>query len=88
MRLGEAHYPETHLIPLLAKTLLGKRPFFSVFGENYEYATPDGTCIRDYVDVEDLACAHLDVLNYLLAGHDSDVLNCGYGHGTQCANSH
>ncbi|MBD9411582.1 UDP-glucose 4-epimerase GalE [Stutzerimonas stutzeri] len=78
-RLGESHDPETHLIPLLAKTVLGKRPNFSIFGRDYD--TPDGTCIRDYVDVEDLARAHLDVLNYLLAGHGSDVFNCGYGHG-------
>ncbi|MCE9681659.1 UDP-glucose 4-epimerase GalE [Halomonas alkalisoli] len=77
--LGESHNPETHLIPLLAKTLLGQRPSFSIFGQ--DYTTPDGTCIRDYVDVEDLARAHLDVLNYLRAGHNSDTFNCGYGHG-------
>lgn len=78
-RLGESHEPETHIIPLLAKTVLGKRSSFSVFGQDYD--TPDGTCIRDYVDVEDLASAHFDVLNYLAAGNDSNIFNCGYGHG-------
>lgn len=77
--LGESHNPETHLLPLLAKTLQGKRDRFSIFGQ--DYATPDGTCVRDYVDVEDLAAAHVDVLNYLLAGNPSEVFNCGYGHG-------
>lgn len=78
-KLGESHYPETHLVPLLAKTALGKRPDFSIFGQ--DYSTPDGTCIRDYIHVEDLARAHLDVLNYLLSGNSSDVFNCGYGYG-------
>lgn len=77
--LGESHEPETHIIPLLAKTVLGKRSSFSIFGQDYD--TPDGTCIRDYIDVEDLASAHFAVLNYLAAGNDSNVFNCGYGNG-------
>ncbi|WP_404297314.1 UDP-glucose 4-epimerase GalE [Halomonas sp.] len=77
--LGESHNPETHLIPLLAKTALGIRQSFSLYGQ--DYPTPDGTCIRDYVDVEDLAQSHVDVLDYLMAGNPSDTFNCGYGHG-------
>jgi len=57
----------------------GQRQGMQIFGD--DYPTPDGTCIRDYIHVEDLALAHLDALDYLLAGGSSEVFNCGYGHG-------
>ncbi len=78
-RLGEAHDPETHLIPLLLQTALGKREKFFLFGT--DYPTADGTCIRDFIHVDDLAEVHLLALEYLLEGGRSTVLNCGYGHG-------
>lgn len=78
-RLGEAHEPETHLIPLLLQTALGKRERFFLFGT--DYSTADGTCIRDFIHVDDLAEVHLLALEYLLEGGPSTVLNCGYGHG-------
>jgi UDP-glucose 4-epimerase len=78
-RIGECHEPETHLIPLIIKTALGKRDKITVFGDDYD--TPDGTCIRDYIHVEDLASAHLKGLEYLKAGNPSSIFNCGYGHG-------
>jgi len=77
--IGEAHIPETHLIPLIVHAAIGKREKIMIFGDDYD--TPDGTCIRDYVHVEDLASAHIEALNYLEAGHKSDIFNCGYGHG-------
>jgi UDP-glucose 4-epimerase len=58
---------------------VGKRPHVSIFGT--DYATPDGTGVRDYIHVEDLAAAHLDALTYLRDGGQSVTLNCGYGHG-------
>ncbi|MBD3842260.1 MAG: UDP-glucose 4-epimerase GalE [Campylobacterales bacterium] len=76
--LGECHVPETHLIPLVVHTALGKRDKIMMFGD--DYPTPDGSCIRDYVHVEDLASAHLKALEYLTEGDESDVFNCGYGH--------
>lgn len=76
--IGESHEPETHLIPLVAKAALGKRDGFAIYGDDYQ--TPDGTCIRDYVHVQDLAEAHLLALNYLESGENLTV-NCGYGHG-------
>lgn len=78
-RIGERHEPETHLIPLIVKTALGKRDTITVFGDDYD--TPDGTCIRDYIHVEDLAAAHIEALDYLERGYPSDIFNCGYGHG-------
>lgn len=78
-RIGERHNPETHLIPLTLKAAAGKRPAISIFGD--DYPTPDGTCIRDYVHVEDLAEAHILALDYLLQGGQSEIFNCGYGHG-------
>ena len=76
-RLGEDHNPETHLIPLVIDTALGRRPDIAVFG--HDWPTPDGTCIRDYVHVADLADAHLRVLPVL--DHRSAVYNLGNGQG-------
>lgn len=78
-RLGEDHVPETHLIPLILLTALGQRKSISIFGN--DYPTPDGTCIRDYIHVSDLAEAHVLGLKYLLAGNDSNTFNLGNGNG-------
>jgi UDP-glucose 4-epimerase len=77
--IGEDHNPETHLIPLILQVPLGKRPHISVFGE--DYPTPDGTCIRDYLHVSDLADAHLLAVKHLRVGGDSSVYNLGNGKG-------
>lgn len=77
--LGEDHHPETHLIPLILQVPLGKRDHITVFGT--DYPTPDGTCIRDYIHVVDLAAAHLCALNYLRGGGESNFFNLGTGHG-------
>jgi UDP-glucose 4-epimerase len=77
--LGEDHNPETHLIPLVLQTALGKRQSVSIFGTDYD--TPDGTCIRDYIHVADLADAHILGVEYLLQGRDSAVFNLGNGSG-------
>lgn len=77
--LGEDHQPETHLIPLALLTALGKRESLSVFGN--DYPTEDGTCVRDYIHVCDLADAHVLGLGYLLNGGDSEVFNLGNGNG-------
>lgn len=77
--LGEDHIPETHLIPLILKTALGQRESISVFGT--DYATPDGTCLRDYIHVLDLAKAHILALEALEAGIGSGVYNVGTGSG-------
>ncbi|MGH1394096.1 MAG: UDP-glucose 4-epimerase GalE [Trichormus sp.] len=77
--LGEDHNPETHLIPLVLLTALGKRQSISIFGT--DYPTPDGTCIRDYIHVSDLADAHILGLEYLLQGGDSEFFNLGNGQG-------
>ncbi|MBD2365043.1 UDP-glucose 4-epimerase GalE [Anabaena minutissima FACHB-250] len=77
--LGEDHNPETHLIPLVLLTALGKRESISIFGT--DYPTPDGTCIRDYIHVSDLADAHILGLEYLLEGGDSEFFNLGNGQG-------
>lgn len=77
--IGEDHDPETHLIPVLLQAALGKREKAYIFGD--DYPTPDGTCIRDYIHVVDLAAAHVDALRYLEGGSGSTALNCGYGHG-------
>lgn len=77
--IGEAHNPETHLIPLILQVPNGQRKAISVFGTDYD--TPDGSCIRDYIHVCDLARAHILALDYLLAGGESDVFNLGNGVG-------
>jgi UDP-glucose 4-epimerase len=78
-RLGEDHNPETHLIPLVLLAALGKRESISILGT--DYPTPDGTCIRDYIHVADLASAHVLGLEYLLKGGDTNVFNLGNGNG-------
>jgi UDP-arabinose 4-epimerase len=77
--IGEDHSPETHLIPSLLEAALGRRPACPIFGD--DYATPDGTCIRDYVHVTDLAVAHVLALQYLESGGVSTQVNLGTGHG-------
>ncbi|MEK7854972.1 MAG: UDP-glucose 4-epimerase GalE, partial [Acidobacteriota bacterium] len=78
-RRGERHDPETHLIPLILEAAAGKRPHISVFGE--DYPTPDGTAIRDYIHVSDLSQAHLQAVEHLRKGGDSEFINLGNGHG-------
>lgn len=78
-RIGEDHNPETHLIPLILQTALGQRPSIQIFGDDYK--TPDGTCVRDYIHVSDLADAHLRAVDYLTGGGDSNVFNLGNGQG-------
>lgn len=78
LQIGECHEPETHLIPLVVKTALGKKDKIMIFGD--DYATKDGTCVRDYIHVDDLASAHLSALEYLRT-NESNIFNCGYGHG-------
>ena len=77
--LGEAHAPETHLIPLAIQAALGQGPRLEIFGT--DYPTPDGTAIRDYVHVTDLARAHIAALRYLERGGPSDAFNVGTGEG-------
>ena len=77
--LGQATPEATHLIKVACEAATGQRESITIFGTDYE--TDDGTCIRDYIHVEDLAGAHLNALTWLLKGGDSQVLNCGYGHG-------
>lgn len=77
--IGEQHRPETHLIPLMLDAVAGKRPALTVFGT--DYPTPDGTCLRDYVHVADLAAAHVLGLRRLLDGNGSDVFCLGTGRG-------
>ena len=77
--IGEDHDPETHLIPLVLDTAAGKRAHIEIFGNDYD--TPDGTCIRDYIHVTDLAAAHLLALEYLSADGNSDEFNLGNGNG-------
>jgi len=78
-RLGEDHQPETHLLPLILLAALGKREHIGIFGTDYD--TPDGTCIRDYIHVTDLAAAHVLGLEYLLKGGQTEVFNLGNGSG-------
>ena len=78
LTIGECHDPETHLIPLVAQTALGKRDKIMIFGDDYK--TIDGTNIRDYVHVLDLADAHIQAISYL-ENNGSDIFNCGYGRG-------
>lgn len=77
--LGEDHRPETHLIPLILQVPLGRRAHISVFGDDYE--TPDGTCIRDYIQVMDLVQAHRLALDYLRRGGSSQIFNLGSAQG-------
>jgi len=77
--IGEDHTPETHLIPLVLQVANGQRDAITVFGD--DYATPDGTCIRDYIHVEDLVEAHVLALRYLHDGGESDVFNLGTANG-------
>ncbi|AJY71808.1 UDP-glucose 4-epimerase [Geobacter sulfurreducens] len=78
-RLGQAYRAATHLITRALKTARGEYDHLAVYGTDYD--TPDGTCIRDYIHVDDLASAHLAALDHLLADGRSEVMNCGYGHG-------
>ncbi len=78
--IGESHTPETHIIPLVLDAASGKRGDIKVFGTDYD--TPDGSCIRDYIHVTDLATAHLLALHHLEAGKESDFFNLGNAHGT------
>jgi len=78
-RTGQSTKGATHLIKVAVETALGLRPKLDVFGT--DYPTSDGTCIRDYIHVSDLAAAHGDALAYLRAGGASTTLNCGYGRG-------
>jgi UDP-glucose-4-epimerase GalE len=77
--IGELHDPETHLIPLALRAAAGLGPELQVFGS--DYPTPDGTCIRDYIHVNDLASAHVKALEHLAAGKDSFAVNVGTGTG-------
>lgn len=79
-RIGERHYPETHAIPLALQTALGQRQGFKLFGDDYD--TRDGTAVRDYIHVMDLADAHVRALKYLLDGGETTVFNLGTGTGT------
>ena len=76
--IGESHEPEPHLIPLVLFTALGKRDSIKIYGDDYD--TPDGTCIRDYIHVNDLADAHIKALKYIENGA-STVINLGTGNG-------
>lgn len=78
-QIGEHHHPETHLIPLILEVANGQREYISVFGDDYE--TADGTCIRDYIHVSDLASAHILAVDALLQGANSNVYNLGNGQG-------
>lgn len=77
--IGEDHQPETHLIPIILQVALGQREHISIFGDDYD--TEDGTCIRDYIHVEDLIDAHLLALQYLQNGGKSEIINLGSGQG-------
>ena len=77
--IGESHDPEPHLIPIVLNTALGKRKSVSVFGKDYD--TPDGTCVRDYIHINDLGDAHLKALQYLQKGNPSTIINLGTGDG-------
>lgn len=78
-KIGESHNPEPHLIPIILQTIQGKREKVFIFGDDYN--TPDGTCIRDYIHVNDLADAHVKALEYLSRENKSDFINIGTGEG-------
>ncbi|GEK36787.1 UDP-glucose 4-epimerase GalE [Enterococcus thailandicus] len=77
--IGEDHTPETHLVPIILQVALGQREELAVYGDDYD--TPDGTCVRDYVQVEDLIAAHIKALEYLKAGNESNFFNLGSNNG-------
>lgn len=77
--IGEAHKNETHLIPIILQVALGQRETITIYGDDYN--TPDGTCVRDYIDMEDLINAHIKALEYLKAGGKSDQFNLGSSKG-------
>jgi UDP-glucose 4-epimerase len=79
-RIGERHNPETHLIPLAVQAALDRNKEVRIFG--IDYPTKDGTCVRDYIHIDDLIDAHVLALDHLLSGGGSRVFNCGYGHGS------
>lgn len=79
LRSGQSFPNATHLIKVAVQTAIGQRPHLDIFGT--DYPTRDGSCIRDYIHVTDLASAHVDALSYLRKGGDSVILNCGYGQG-------
>ena len=78
-KIGEAHNPETHLIPIILQVPLEQREAVSIFGD--DYPTKDGTCVRDYIHVNDLAQAHILALDYLMQGGENNVFNLGNGVG-------
>lgn len=78
-KIGQSTKNATHLVKVAAETVLGKRDKISIFGDDYQ--TEDGTCIRDYIHIEDLANAHSKALEYLIDKNQSNIFNCGYGHG-------
>ena len=78
LSIGESHEPETHLIPLIAKTALGIKDKIMIYGDNYK--TRDGSNVRDYIHILDLANAHIQAIEYLNE-NDSNIFNCGYGKG-------
>ena len=78
-RTGQATPDATHLIKVACETACGKRESMTIFGD--DYGTPDGTCVRDYIHVSDLAAAHVAALDYLVGGGTSEAMNCGYGTG-------
>ena len=77
--IGEAHNPESHLIPLVLQVPNGQRDHISIFGDDYD--TKDGTCVRDYIHVTDLANAHILAVEYLMKGNESNIFNLGNGVG-------
>ena len=78
-QIGEDHNPESHLIPLILQVPNGKREYISIFGDDYD--TKDGTCVRDYIHVTDLAQAHILAVKYLQSGNESNIFNLGNGVG-------
>ena len=78
-KIGEDHNPETHLIPIILQTALGQREKMFIFGDDYD--TPDGTCVRDYIHVTDLADAHIKALEKLFRTNESGIYNLGNGKG-------
>jgi len=78
-RIGQSREDATHLITVSLRTALGRKSHLSIFGT--DYPTHDGTCIRDYIHVDDLSDAHILALEYLASGGNSNIFNCGYGHG-------
>ena len=81
--IGEAHEPETHLIPLAIAAALGERKPLTIFGHDFD--TPDGTCLRDYIHVTDLAAAHVAALEADLPPGAFEAINVGTGHGCSVA---